>query len=50
LILSIVGYIKSGKKEWLYHFPLTMVSLVALVFEVVRVTILRRQTKVQRKI
>lgn len=50
LIVSIVGYIKNGKKEWLYHFPLTMVSLAALVFEVVRVTILRRQTKVQRKI
>lgn len=50
LIVSIVGYITSGKKEWLYHFPLTMVSLVALVFEVVRVTILGRQTKVPRKI
>ena len=50
LIVSIVGYITSGKKVWLYHFPLTMVSLAALVFEVVRVTILRRQTKVNRKI
>lgn len=48
LCVSVVGYIITGKKEWLYHFPLTMASFVALVFELVRVTILRRQ-KIHRK-
>lgn len=47
--VSIVGYMISGKKEWLYHLPLTMTSFVALVFELVRVTILGRQ-KINRKI
>ena len=49
LVVSIIGYIVSGKKEWLYHFPLTVTSFTALVFELMRVTILRRQ-KIHRKI
>jgi glycosyltransferase involved in cell wall biosynthesis len=50
LSVSLVGFIISGKKEWLYHFPITMVSCAALVFEIVRVTILKRPAKVQRKV
>ena len=49
LLVSAIGYLTTGKKEWLYHFPLTTVSFLALVFELVRVTILRRQ-KIHRKI
>ena len=50
IIVSCIGLVKSGKKEWAYHFPLTMISFAALVFEIVRVTILRRPAKVQRKV
>jgi len=50
LFVSLIGYIRTGKKEWLYHFPLSIVSLVALVFEVVRVTILKDTNAVNRKI
>lgn len=50
LIMSIIGYVKSGKKEWLYHLPLTIVSFVALVFEIIRVKILRRTHHIARKL
>ena len=48
-IYSIVGFAHDKKKEWVYHVPITVLMLLFVIQELVRVGVLKRKSLVSRQ-
>lgn len=42
IVFSLIGYLRDGKREWAYHFPITLITIAVVIYEVLRIKVFRR--------
>lgn len=48
-LYSMLGLIRDRRIEWLYHFPITLVTISVVLFEILRVRIFRQKSLASRQ-
>lgn len=49
VINSLIGLLRDRKKEWIYHTPITIITVILVVYEIVRVRLLKGKSLASRQ-
>lgn len=49
ILYSVIGFLRDRKTVWLYHFPITLITVAIVFYEIVRVKIFRLESLASRQ-
>ncbi len=49
ILYSLLGLIRDRKREWIYHTPITVITLICVVYEVLRLKLLKGKSLASRQ-